>query len=208
MKLFSHLSLEGFSNTYVIATDSSKSCVVIDPGSMDSDLLKIFLKNEIDPELVLITRAETHHMAGLDTLRKIYQPEIYGIESFDLSFGPKQTPVENGTADELVEYRDISFNGFSISAISFPGAWIDGSMYIVDGVLFPGAMFSAGGLREVDAGYPHALLVESLKSVFSTLPSPTWVFPAYGPPTTIQVELRSNPALRRPVEHHALEDSV
>lgn len=207
MKIFSHLSLEGFSNTYVIASDDSPRCIVVDPGSMDADLLTVFLKNSIEPEVVLVTRAEKHHTAGLGTLKKVYQPLVYGHESFDLSFGPQEQGTGHDPVEKLVEYRDLDIPDFTVKAITFPGAWIDGTMYIVDNVLFPGPMLSAGGLREVDAGYPRALLVEALRTVFSSLVKPTWIFPAYGPPTTIQVELRSNPSLLRPVEHHVLEEN-
>jgi len=211
VKIYSQLSLEGFSNTYVVSSDSSSRCVVLDPGSMDSDLLTVFLKNRIEPETVLITRDERHHTAGLKTLIKIYQPSVYGVDSFDLSFGPAdKAPDSNGSdmnPEKLVEYRTLALSDFSVTAITFPGAWIDGSMYVIDSVLFPGPMLSAGGIREVDAGYPQALLVEALRSVFDTLPKPTWIFPAYGPPTTIQAELRSNPSLQHPPEHFVPEEN-
>ncbi|MFP4509262.1 MAG: hypothetical protein ACOC4I_00115 [Spirochaetota bacterium] len=207
MKVVSHLSLEGFSNTYVIASDDNPRCIVVDPGSMDADLLTVFLKNGIEPGFVLVTRAEKHHTAGLSTMQKVYQPIVYGHKSLDPAVDPQEQSAGNDPAENLVEYRRLDIPGFEVRAITFPGAWIDGTMYIVGDVLFPGPMLSAGGLREVDAGYPRALLIEALTTVFSSLPKSTWIFPAYGPPTTIQVELRSNPSLLRPVEHHVLEET-
>lgn len=192
MRLFHHIALEGFSNTYVLGDESNGEALVIDPGSMDEDLLKLIENNNFEPKGVLLTRNERHHAGGVKTFTRIYECPVFG----------RKPPTDQERSREITQTADFTVGGFSVCAIRLPGSWIDGVMYRIADALFPGPMFSAGLTSDLPAGFAKALLIEGLQSVCSNLPPCTFVFPAYGPPTTIRAELQTNSDLRRSPDHH------
>lgn len=192
MRLYHHLSLEGFSNTYVLGPEGPGGAIVIDPGSMDAELLMMIEEHDYTPEAVLLTRNERHHAGGVKTFQRIYDCQVFG----------RQPPADRHRSREITNTESFSVGSFDIKAIRLPGSWVDGVMYQIEGALFPGPMFSAGHISELPQGFAKALLVEGLQSVLGQMPAQTYVFPAYGPPTTIRAELRTNPDLRRSPDHH------
>ena len=192
MRLFHHLSLEGFSNTYVLAPDGPGEAIVIDPGSMDAELLAIIEDHRFEPAAILLTRNERHHAGGVRTFQRIYDCPVFG----------RQPPTDQQRSREITDTEEFRVASFDVRAIRLPGSWIDGVMYLIAGALFPGPMFSAGLISELPQGYAKALLIEGLQSVLDDLPPETFVFPAYGPPTTIRAERRTNFELRTSPEKH------
>ncbi len=192
MKLFHHISLEGFSNTYVLGSEESNAALVIDPGSMDEELLMLIEDNNFVPAGILLTRNERHHAGGVRTFQRIYDCPVFG----------RKPPEEHQHSHEITDTQSFSVGEFNVHAIRLPGSWIDGVIYRIGGALFPGPMFSAGKTTDLPPGFAKALLIEGLQAVLSSMPPGTYVFPAYGPPTTIRAELRTNADLRRSPDHH------
>lgn len=192
MKLFHHMALEGFSNTYVLGDEIGGNALVIDPGSMDKELLMLIENQGFVPRGVLLTRDERHHAGGVKTFQKIYDCPVFG----------RKPSTDQERSREITETSDFEVGGFSVCAIRLPGSWIEGVMYQIGDALFPGPMFSAGRTSELPAGFAKALLVEGLQTVLASMPKNTFVFPAYGPPTTIRAELQTNSDLRRSPDHH------
>ncbi|MFW6368175.1 MAG: MBL fold metallo-hydrolase [Spirochaetota bacterium] len=192
MRLFHHMALEGFSNTYVVGDERTGEALVIDPGTMDEDLLMLIESNGFKPQGVLLTRNERHHAGGVKTFTKIYECPVFG----------RSPPIDQERSREITQTARFEVGCFSVCAIRLPGSWIDGVMYQIADALFPGPMFSAGLTVDLPAGFAKALLIEGLQSVLSSLSPDTFVLPAYGPPTTIRAELQTNLDLRRPPDHH------
>ena len=68
MKLFFHYCSFGFSNCYVLGGAEGTDAVIIDPGSMDNQLLECIERNDYCLKAVLITHDHKGHVQGLRTL--------------------------------------------------------------------------------------------------------------------------------------------
>ena len=192
MKLFHHIFLDGFSNTYVLGSENSSRALVIDPGSMDEELLMLIEDNNFVPAAILLTRNERHHAGGVRTFQRIYNCPVFG----------RKPPEEHQHSHEITDTQSFTVGGFEVHAIRLPGSWIDGVIYQIGGALFPGPMLSSGKTSDLPPGFAKALLIEGLQTVLESMPPRTYVFPAYGPPTTIQAELGTNEDLRKSPDHH------
>lgn len=64
------------SNCYIVVDESSKSCVVIDPGSEKSEREIAYIKShDLNPEYIIITHEHTDHNWGVNALRDAF-PEM------------------------------------------------------------------------------------------------------------------------------------
>ncbi|HBG36831.1 MAG TPA: MBL fold metallo-hydrolase, partial [Treponema sp.] len=80
MKVYFNLSLEGFSNCYVVTNPEKKAAIIIDPGTVTKEILLQIEREQLNLEAVLITHNHESHLKGLATLRKIYTPKIYAAD--------------------------------------------------------------------------------------------------------------------------------
>lgn len=66
------------SNSYLIYTKESSSCIIIDPGTFDGKAnLNLFLKkNDLNVKYVILTHEHFDHIAGVISLQEKYQFEL------------------------------------------------------------------------------------------------------------------------------------
>lgn len=61
------------SNCYVVVDEVSKSCLVIDPGSVKSEREIAYIKDkELTPEYIIITHEHTDHNWGVNAIREAF----------------------------------------------------------------------------------------------------------------------------------------
>ena len=61
------------SNCYVVVDEVSKSCLVIDPGSVKSEREITYIKDKgLEPEYIIITHEHTDHNWGVNALREAF----------------------------------------------------------------------------------------------------------------------------------------
>ena len=182
MKLFFHYCSFGFSNCYVIGTEGSQDAVIVDPGSMDKQLLGYIENNNFNPTAVLITHDHTGHVHGLRTLRRIYRPEIFAINRLVADIGT-----------QLVKDGDmIDAGSFSVEVISIPGHSADSAVYRAGNLLFTGDVLTAGLVGTTASAYGAAMQMNKLRSRLLSLPGDYIVLPGHGPPSTLEAERRFN----------------
>ncbi len=182
MRVFGHVCVNEFSNSFVIAPDGPGEAIIVDPGTMDVDLLRIIEGNELRVRYVLITRAVPAHTDGLKTLLRVYDAEVLApTEIEDISV--------SGCLDESCS---MELSGFVTHVIHLPGTWIEGVFYQVGSALFAGDFLSAGRLGDVPQGYVRTRLRNSLLELLNNLSPDLYLFPGYGPPTTVETELKTN----------------
>jgi glyoxylase-like metal-dependent hydrolase (beta-lactamase superfamily II) len=182
MKLFFHYCSFGFSNCYVLGSKDPPQAILIDPGSMDRQILKYVEENGFLLRAVLITHDHVNHVHGLRTLWRIYPVEIIAINSRILDI--KATPVRDG--DKL----DIG--PFSIEVISIPGHSSDSVVYLIDNLLFTGDVLTSGLVGSTDSAYGAKTQMNALRSRLLSLPGDYTVLPGHGPPSTLEAERRYN----------------
>jgi hydroxyacylglutathione hydrolase len=192
MKLFQHYSLYGFSNVYLLGNDAKKKALIVDPAEMNATLLGYIEKNGYALGAVLVTHNHAHHVRGLKTLLKIYDPEIYAANAQVL--GIPSHPVRDGEAFEAC--------GFEIVPYSLPGHSPDSVAYRVDRLLFTGDALHAGLIGKTSSSYNASALARRLGERILAEADDCIILPGHGPPSTVGTERRFNVGLEPGYAEH------
>ncbi|MEZ0486501.1 MBL fold metallo-hydrolase [Fibrella aquatica] len=196
-------------NTYVIADDKTREAVVIDPGCYDQaekEQLAAFIADQkLTVRYLLLTHAHLDHVFGAAYIKRKYGVEMY-LNEQDLPIlndVPTRCQLyglrgyEHAERDHnLVEGDTIRFGSVVLSVIETPGhapghvAFINhADRYVIGGdVLFQNSV----GRTDLPFGN-HAVLLESIRSKFYTLPDDYVVYAGHMDSTTIGQEKRFNP---------------
>lgn len=178
MRLFYHLSLPYLSNTFLLGDEAGGDAIIIDPGAMDVQLLRLVEDRKFYIRSILVTNSEKAHTEGIRTILKIYDAEIYS--------GARQI---NETPCKTVAGGDfLNLHGFPVAVFGAQGFSRDSVIYKIRNSLFTGAVLTAGMMGPVPNAFSKALLVTKLQEQFEHLNDNILVFPGYGPPTTLGIE--------------------
>jgi glyoxylase-like metal-dependent hydrolase (beta-lactamase superfamily II) len=199
MRLFFRYCPNGRVNSYVIGTETAASgetapspgeAIIVDPGSMDTELLSFIEGSRYEVRGVLITHDHSHHVRGLRTLRRIYDAKIYGVN-----------PVIRDHQTVLVRDGDtVSIGSFRVEVISVPGHSADSAAFKIGHLLFTGDALSAGLVGRTASSYAAAIQLSALRSRILSLPGDYVILPGHGPPSTLDAERRFNVGLNAPPE--------
>jgi hydroxyacylglutathione hydrolase len=195
-------------NCSIIADESTREAMVIDPGDDIDDILNFIAGNNLKVKQIVITHAHIDHVGGAKKLRAATgapillnqndlellamlgeQAEWLGMED------PGKVEVDQGLAD-----------GDSISAGSILGTVMhtpghtEGSVclyFSAEKKLIAGDTLFAGSIGRTDLpGGSMQKILHSLHNKVLALPDETIVLPGHGPMTTIREERTSNPFLK------------
>jgi glyoxylase-like metal-dependent hydrolase (beta-lactamase superfamily II) len=183
MRLYYHLSLPYLTNTYIVGPVGGGDAIIIDPGAMDVQLLELVEKHHYYIRSILVTNPDRAHTGGIKTILKIYDASIYS--------GQQQSDLPNKCVGEG---ETFNLNGFQIQVFSAQGFSREAVMYKIENCLFSGDAITAGLVGDVANVFSRALLISRLKETFRRLNPETLIFPASGPPTTLELEKNFNPA--------------
>jgi glyoxylase-like metal-dependent hydrolase (beta-lactamase superfamily II) len=166
----------------VLGEEDNSQAVVIDPGSMDKQLLEYIEYNNFVPIAVLITHDHPSHVRGIRTLSRIYQPEVFAMNRIVMN--NKTTPVKDGDIIETGPFR--------VEAISIPGHSGDSVVYHINSLLFTGDVLTAGMVGTTASAYGTTTQLNKLRSRLLSLPGDYTVLPGHGPPSSLEAERRFN----------------
>jgi len=187
MKLFFHYCSFRFNNCYILGGDDNSDAIIVDPGSMDEQILEYIEKNNLNLRAALITHDHSGHVHGLRTLLRIYQLEIFAINRSVLD--NRTTPVKDGDR--------INIGPFAVEVISIPGHSADSVVYRIGNLLFTGDVLTAGLVGSTASAYGAATQISKLRSRLFSLPGDYTVLPGHGPPSTLDAERRYNVGITR-----------
>lgn len=183
MKLYQHYSVYGFSNSYILGNETTMEALIIDPAELTPTMIEKIELNGLRLTGVLITHAHQHHIKGLLTILKIYEPVVYASNSRILEHACRKV-----RDDEIFEEA-----GFRIRALAVPGHSQDSIAYLVnDSMLFTGDILHAGLAGRTNSLFNARSLVERIRQKLFTLPDDVLVFPGHGPPSTLGTEKVAN----------------
>ena len=192
-------------NASIIFCTDTKKCAFIDPGGDIELLLMIAQKNQLIPELILLTHGHIDHAGGATELSETLKVEIHGPhidDKFLLDELEKQgemfgLPSKNCYPDKWLEEGDVIEIGNEVLEIYFcpghtPGHIIffnkKNKLALVGDVLFNGSI----GRTDLPGGN-FELLIESVKSKLWPLGNDIKFIPGHGPVSTFATERESNP---------------
>ena len=192
-------------NASIIFCTDTKKCAFIDPGGDIELLLMIAQKNQLIPELILLTHGHIDHAGGATELSEILKVEIHGPhidDKFLLDELEKQgemfgLPSKNCYPDKWLEEGDVIEIGNEVLEIYFcpghtPGHIIffnkKNKLALVGDILFNGSI----GRTDLPGGN-FELLIESVKNKLWPLGNDIKFIPGHGPVSTFATERESNP---------------
>lgn len=184
MKVYFHLCIESFTNTYVIVNDDPEvmEAIIVDPGQITNGIIKQIEDGGYKLAAVLITHNHRHHIEGLRTLTKIYNPIVYAADSETYGMN---SAILNG--DGMTRIAELNVEFFSI-----PGHSPDSMVYKIEDILFTGDTIIPGETGSTSSQYSKKLLCSKIKDKLFTLPDRTLIFPGHGTPGSIESEKQFN----------------
>jgi len=198
-------------NTYVLY-DSSKECVIIDPGCFSNEeeqILSNFIsENKLNPVMLWHTHSHLDHMFGSSYVINTYNIELWihnedfqTLMAFNRACDMYGIPVKNNPPKDCKFFglqNGISFGNSTIEIRFVPGhapghvVFISNeSNFVVNGdCLFDGSI----GRTDLPGGN-HQQLLESIRRELFSLDENMVVYCGHGSETTIGKEKHSNPFL-------------
>lgn len=200
-------------NCYIVGCNKSREGIIIDPGDEVNKILDLINKTGLDIKMILNTHAHIDHSLGIQGLKEKLGIDFY-MHKDDLAFlehlidqaqffGLKaKSPPK---VDRFLEDGDeISFGELEARVIHTPGHTPGGLSFLTKNSVFVGDTLFAGSIGRTDLpGGSYETLIHSIKSRLLTLNSNTKVYPGHGPPTSIEIERKTNPFLKDCKESNA-----
>ena len=184
MKIYFHLSIEEFTNCYLIVNDTAekKEALIIDPGKINPTMIKQIENGHYDLTTVLITHNHYNHVCGLGTLNKMYTPTVYAGDNEVLGAKPVLLRGDG----------ELDVAGLKVEYFTVPGHTLDSIVYKIGNVLFTGDTLTSGIMGETSSHYSRKLLQSKINEKIFSQTDETVIMPGHGPPTTVLSEKKYN----------------
>lgn len=187
-------------NCYVIYNESTKNCLIIDPGDIGRKVLNFINENELRPLAILLTHSHFDHIGAVDYLVERYPIPVYihseGIAAANdpaLNLSCHYSPI--GLAAKLTAADNvIEINEFHFSYLHLPGHTPDSCMiyFKEENVLFSGDVLFKGAIGRFD--FPNSSRFDTRKTIdqIKKLEFDAVVYPGHGEPTSLKQEQQTN----------------
>ena len=205
-------------NGFVLADETTRDGVVIDPGDDVEELLDVVREHDLRIAWILLTHAHFDHITGVRRAREVLGcPVVLHADDLPLYEAAKQQGVAFGfrveaqpAPDRFYQPDDVfRFGGYEIRAHHTPGhspggvclavtaPGPDGRERVAPKTLVVGDTLFAGSIGRTDLpGGDMDILLASIRNVLFAFGDDAVVYPGHGEPTTIGEERRTNPFLR------------
>lgn len=190
------------SNCYIVGSDQTKKCMIIDPGGESGRILETVEGLGLSVRLIVATHAHKDHVAGVRRIKDATGAD-YAIH--EAEWLNRTTPASklSGSLSSPPEPDKLLYDGdvIGIGELRFnvlhtPGHSPGGICLQGQGVVFCGdTLFNFSIGRTDFPGGSFEQLMESIRNKLLTLPDETEVYPGHGPKTTMAIERQWNPFL-------------
>lgn len=205
-------------NTRVVACESTRKAICIDPGEASSELAGFLNSNDLELQAITLTHGHLDHAGGTTALHKSFpeaeillhkddEPLYYGLPKQPLVMGlqPHQLKAlgleyddpprltRNWRHGEIYEVGKLRF-----SVRHCPGHTRGHVIFAEENEkkVFVGDCLFSGSIGRTDLpGGDYDQLIESIETQILSLDDETVVYSGHGPETTVGRERRTNPFL-------------
>lgn len=192
------------SNCYIVADDTTKEGMIIDPGAEGERILKQVHDLELNIKYVVLTHGHIDHIGAVNEVIEstgarflVHTAESSLIQSgspglFGMSRPSLPEPDKWLKGGDTIEVGSLRF-----LVLHTPGHSAGGICLYGHGVVFSGdTLFNFGIGRTDFPGGSFNQLMNNIYTKLMVLPDNTVVCPGHGPGSTIGAERRGNPFLR------------
>ncbi len=174
-------------NSYVVACQSSREAIVIDPSAPAGKLLAQL--DGLEVRWVLATHGHPGHLSAKD--------EVKAATGATSAMSLADARQFLRSADRYLSDGDrLPFGEFELVVLATPGHSPGSLCYLVGNHLFTGDTLLAGGIGKESPGTDLRRQMTSIGRLV-TLPLGTAIYPGHGPVTSLEQELRNSPLFRR-----------
>lgn len=195
-------------NCSIVGDETTHEAIVIDPGDNIDEILAILARHGLTLKNIVITHAHIDHIGGAARLRAATGAPVY-MHRDDAMLSEQldaqatwlgiETPENPGIDTPAREGDILRAGGIEAHILHTPGhtpgsisLFIPAARKVIAGdTLFRGSI----GRTDLPGGDMVAI-GNSIRGKLYTLPEETVVIPGHGEPTTIGMEMRSNPFVR------------
>lgn len=178
MNVFYHFSSVLLSNTYLIGPDSGGDAILIDPGDMDSQLLRLIESNNYYVRAILVTLAHPSQVHGVRTLLKIYDSKLYG----------NAESLYECRSRKLHDGEHLFLSGFEVTVIKPTKDSLGPLIYRIGNLVFPGMLYTAGNTIAGGNRRSRMEAMTKFDEQVLSLPNNVLILPGAGPPTSVRSE--------------------
>ena len=198
-------------NGYVVACETTREALVIDPGDEVDMLLDVVVTRSLNVKAILLTHAHVDHVTGVPRAKRALQVPAYlhSDDQFLYDAAPQQAAFFGLHCEPLPKidrFYDLSetltFGEYEAGVHHTPGHCPGGVCLAIGRKgskkddLFVGDTLFAGSIGRTDLpGGDHATLIRSITQVLFAFGDAARVHSGHGPQTTIGHERRTNPFL-------------
>ena len=189
-------------NCYILENETTKECIIIDPGSEKDKIRDFVLKNKLLPIAILLTHGHFDHIGACDCYDVpvyIHKDEINLFNSdslncadvFNVKIAYDKSQLKLIPIDDNEE---LNICGFKINVIRTKGHTNGSVSYLFnDKDLFTGdtLFFCSVGRSDLPTGSSDELF-KSLHYLLDNLDEGVAVYPGHGDSTTIGFEKKHN----------------
>ena len=200
-----------YKNGFVLACDSTREAILVDPGDEVEDLLRIAETRRLSVGLILLTHAHMDHVSGVARAKRatgarigVHRDDVFLYEAAvqqGLAFGYQLEPPPPPDFD-LASPGPLAFGACEVRVHHTPGHSPGGVCLHVGGPgveethLIVGDTLFAGSIGRTDLpGGDYATLIRSIRDVLFGFGDAAIVHAGHGPDTTIGRERATNPFL-------------
>lgn len=194
-------------NCYIVASDTTRRGMVIDPGAEGKMILQHIDRLRLQISLVIATHSHFDHLGAVKQVVDATGAKFAAGEGHHKAvpgaFSRMVNAVSGGSIkavepDIFLKDNDkVDIDDLHFKVLFTPGHCIDEICLYGHGMLFSGdTLFNTGIGRTDFPGCSFEQLKESIITKLYTLPDETVVYPGHGPATTIGDEKRGNPFIR------------
>lgn len=194
-------------NCYIVASETTKEGMLIDPGAEAKTILDQVRKLGLTISLIVNTHAHLDHTMELGAVKEALGarfalhaadvPILENVPATTLLWMGRRIPDVPAPEIVLQDGDAIDVGDLHFTVIHTPGHSPGSICLHTDGIVFSGDTLFFYGIGRTDLpGGSYEQLMESIATRLLVLPDDTIVYPGHGPDTTIGQEKQGNPFLQ------------
>lgn len=191
-------------NCYVVRSENSPHCVVIDPGGESQSIFDFLDQRKLSPVLIICTHAHGDHTGAAAPMLARYGDCEFAMGTADIKAASQQKAWLKNMLEDFEEPpvpsrglnhgETLDCDGFEMNVLATPGHTPGSISLYVDGYVFTGDTLFRESIGRFDlSDGDHAKEIASIRTVLFDLDDSTVVLPGHGPSTTIGHERTANP---------------